>query len=227
MMGNALWQLVKQSDAISIAVLLILLVMSIVCWAVFFYKYILLRTKMRDMQTALASVKQVKSVEQIMQLASLLSGTMPGYFLSKNISFLKELLQESAEANKSIALTSNQLEMVQHTIYQTADDMIQHEESYLAVLTTSVSLSPLLGLFGTIWGLVHAFIRISEQQSADIATVAPGIAEALITTLAGLMVAIPAVAMFNYFIAKIRVLDKQLGVLADKVHTVFSTLFIR
>ena len=78
------------------------------------------------------------------------------------------------------------------------------EESYLPFLFTSASVSPLLGLFGTVWGLVHAFIRISEKQSADITTVAPGIAEALITTLAGLLVAVPALVMYHYLIAQIR-----------------------
>ena len=73
------------------------------------------------------------------------------------------------------------------------------------MLSVSAAVSPLLGLFGTVWGLVHAFVRIGELQTADIATVAPGIAEALITTLAGLMVAIPALVMYHYVANKIRI----------------------
>ena len=78
------------------------------------------------------------------------------------------------------------------------DAIVVHEESYLPFLSTSAAVAPLLGLFGTVWGLIHAFMRISEKQVADITTVAPGIAEALVTTLAGLFVAIPALIMFNY-----------------------------
>jgi biopolymer transport protein ExbB/TolQ len=75
----------------------------------------------------------------------------------------------------------------------------------------------LLGLFGTVWGLIHAFIRISEKQAADITVVAPGIAEALITTLAGLIVAIPALIMYNYLIVRVRHIETQMVQLADRI----------
>jgi len=84
-----------------------------------------------------------------------------------------------------------------------------------------------LGLFGTVWGLVHAFIRISEKQSADITTVAPGIAEALITTLAGLLVAIPALVMYHYLMSEIRTIERQLFILADKFSFIVQKLFSR
>ncbi len=74
----------------------------------------------------------------------------------------------------------------------------------------------MLGLFGTVWGLVHAFVSISQKQSADIATVAPGIAEALITTLAGLMVAIPALVMFVYLNTMVKDIEQKSMNLADR-----------
>ena len=94
---------------------------------------------------------------------------------------------------------------MQRYLAQTVDVVMAHEESYVSLLATSAAIAPLLGLFGTVWGLVHAFMSIHELQSADIATVAPGIAEALITTLVGLMLAIPALVMFN----KITTLSKK------------------
>jgi biopolymer transport protein TolQ len=102
--------------------------------------------------------------------------------------------------------------------------MLLHNEEYLAVLSSSAAVAPLLGLFGTVWGLIHAFIRISETQVADIATIAPGIAEALITTLAGLLVAIPALVMFNYLHTKTRALEQQLITLADRITFIFQQL---
>ena len=78
--------------------------------------------------------------------------------------------------------------------------MILHDEAYVPILSSCAAVAPLLGLFGTVWGLIHAFLQISQTQVADLATVAPGISEALITTLAGLMVAIPALIMYNYLI---------------------------
>ena len=106
---------------------------------------------------------------------------------------------------------------MQYHINQTVDTLVSNEESYLPLLSTSAAVAPLLGLFGTVWGLVHAFIRISEKQSADITVVAPGIAEALITTLAGLVVAIPALVMYNYLVVRVRQIEDQIVNLADKV----------
>jgi biopolymer transport protein TolQ len=110
---------------------------------------------------------------------------------------------------------------------QTIDDMLHQEESYLPFISTCGGVATLLGLFGTIWGLVHSFVRISELQSADIATVAPGIAEALITTLVGLMVAIPAVVMFNYLSVQVRDVEQRLVVFANRFAGVVQKLFVR
>src|SRR5690606_39141859 len=101
-------------------------------------------------------------------------------------------------------LSSYDWQHIERNIDQLVDDVLTHEESYLPVLSTSAAIAPLLGLLGTTWGLVHSFMRISEKQTADIATVAPGIAEALVTTFAGLVVAIPALIMYNYLVVQVR-----------------------
>lgn len=72
-------------------------------------------------------------------------------------------------------------------------------ESHLAFLATVGSISPFIGLFGTVWGIMHAFTNIGAAQQATLATVAPAIAEALIATAAGLFAAIPAAVAYNYF----------------------------
>ena len=100
---------------------------------------------------------------------------------------------------------------------------MHQEELFLPVLSTSAVVSPLLGLFGTVWGLVHAFMGIAQQRSADIAAVAPGIAEALITTLGGLIVAIPALIMFNYVQTRQRMFEFQLVSLADRFSAIIKT----
>src|SRR6185436_18291996 len=99
---------------------------------------------------------------------------------------------------------------VQENNSQIIDDMMYQEESYLTLISTSGGVATLLGLFGTIWGLIHSFVRISELKSADVLTVAPGIAEALITTLVGLMVAIPAIVMFNFLSTQNREIEQRL-----------------
>jgi len=110
---------------------------------------------------------------------------------------------------------------------QTTAQLVAAEESYISILSMSVSVSPLMGLFGTIWGLIHAFVRIGEFQSADIATVAPGIAEALITTLAGLMVAIPAAIMFNVVTNRLRDFERQMFLLTDAVASILQRVSLQ
>jgi len=224
-LGNALWQLVQQSDWVSKLVLLILAGMSVLCWAIFFYKLILLRIKKKQLGRAIKSVQEAETLDTILTLVSEQNGTVPGYFLSRNLGFLKSQLERAqAEVN---GLSLAQHELVQQHMYQVTDDMVQAEESYLPVLQTCAHVAPLLGLFGTVWGLVHSFIRISQQQSADIATVAPGIAEALITTLAGLMVAIPALIMFNYLTVQVRRVEQQLVRLAERFGFLVQRLFVK
>ena len=70
-------------------------------------------------------------------------------------------------------------------------------ETHLTFLATVGSTSPYVGLFGTVWGIMHAFIEIAEQQNTNLAVVAPGIAEALLATGLGLLAAIPAVVFYN------------------------------
>lgn len=225
-MGNALWTLIKQSDVVSKLVLVVLLFLSIVCWTIFLYKLILLRIKKRQLNAAIRQIKDVSTLEKMLDLTTEQSGTLPGYFLSKNLSILKTVL-ESGASHDTMVLSEQQWKLLQQRVYNTVDDMVRFEEAYLPVVSTSAAIAPLLGLFGTVWGLVHAFVGISQTQTADIAAVAPGIAEALITTLAGLMVAIPAMIIFNYLLVQTGRLEQQLLVLADRFTFVLQRLFIR
>jgi biopolymer transport protein TolQ len=75
-------------------------------------------------------------------------------------------------------------------------------DSHLSFLATVGSTSPYVGLFGTVWGIMNSFLGLAQQQQATLATVAPGISEALIATAMGLFAAIPAVVSYNRFSAK-------------------------
>lgn len=218
LVGNSLWYLIKQSDAVSAVILITLLCMSIACWAVFLCKAILVRLKKRDVRLVLSKVKNVRTAEDILVLASQHSGTVAGYFLSNNLVFLKSLLESRTEYAQ---------ELMQHHIDQTLDTLVAHQEAYLPILSTSAAVAPLLGLFGTVWGLMHAFVSIGAQQAADITVVAPGIAQALMTTLAGLVVAIPALVMYNYLAIQVRNIENQLVQLADKISFVMQQLLTK
>jgi biopolymer transport protein TolQ len=95
---------------------------------------------------------------------------------------------------------------------------IENMERYLILLSTAVTISPFLGLLGTVWGIMSSFWGMASMQSANLTVVAPGIAEALITTIAGLATAIPAVIFYNMTVRKIDLVGNEL----DRLRTVLE-----
>ena len=87
---------------------------------------------------------------------------------------------------------------------------IERLEKYLMVLATAVTISPFLGLLGTVWGIMSSFWDMAQLQSANLTVVAPGIAEALITTIAGLATAIPAVIFYNSLVRRIDMVGNEM-----------------
>ena len=101
------------------------------------------------------------------------------------------------------------------TLEKTAMGETRRFQRFLGFLATTATVAPFIGLFGTVWGIMNAFRSIGAAGAASIAAYAPGIAEALVTTAAGLAAAIPAVAGYNYFVARLRHLDEEMDDLAS------------
>ena len=95
---------------------------------------------------------------------------------------------------------------------------IENLERYLILLSTAVTISPFLGLLGTVWGIMASFWEMSAMQSANLTVVAPGIAEALVTTIAGLATAIPAVIFYNSLVRKIDLVGNEM----DRLRTILE-----
>jgi biopolymer transport protein TolQ len=101
-------------------------------------------------------------------------------------------------------LGTDRLDAVHRAMRRAAMLEVAQLERYLPFLATTASATPFIGLFGTVWGIMSAFHGIGTQGSASLAVVAPGISEALIATAAGLAAAIPAVIGYNYFVNRVR-----------------------
>ncbi|SEA52788.1 protein TolQ [Rubrimonas cliftonensis] len=99
--------------------------------------------------------------------------------------------------------------------------------SRLTFLATTGSIAPYVGLFGTVWGIMTAFEQISIQQNTNLATVAPGIAEALVTTAIGLVAAVPAVIFYNKLTADAQRLSARLESFADEFSVILSRQIMR
>ena len=98
----------------------------------------------------------------------------------------------------------------------------EHLEQNLSTLATVGSTSPYVGLFGTVWGIMHAFVGLGSVQQATLATVAPGIAEALIATAMGLLAAIPAVVFYNRFSDQVWRLESRYDAFIEEFSTILQ-----
>jgi biopolymer transport protein TolQ len=104
---------------------------------------------------------------------------------------------------------------------------MENLESHLATLATIGSISPYIGLFGTVWGIMHAFIALAAVKNATLSMVAPPIAEALIATAMGLFAAIPAVMFYNRFVSKVEALENRYINFMDEFATILNRRLVR
>jgi biopolymer transport protein ExbB/TolQ len=106
--------------------------------------------------------------------------------------------------------TQNTVLSVRRSAERVAYAEMEDMERYLILLSTAVTIAPFLGLLGTVWGIMTAFWDMSVLRSANLTVVAPGIAEALVTTIAGLATAIPAVVFYNTLVRKIDLVGNEM-----------------
>ena len=222
---NSMWSLIVQGDAMTKFILIFLFGMSVVCWSLALYKLVLFRIKNNQLNEVVEALKDAGNFNNLFATATQHSKTMPGYFLSQCLKHLKELLILKKSGKQEYAQGSG-IDFLQMQMYQTVDEIMHQEETHVSILSLFAAVSPLLGLLGTVWGLVHSFLSISQKQSADIVTVAPGIAEALITTIAGLLIAIPALMLYFVVNNKVKEIEYKLNLLSDKVINIARKLII-
>lgn len=209
--GNSLWFLVTQSDAMTKLVLFSLLAISVACWTIIFYKLVLFRVKVRQLTDIRARLRSVQSLEQLSFIAQESAQTFAGHLVLEQVQEAKKI------ARRSSVLAEKEKALLDEKRFLSIEHMMHQEYAYISILSVTAAVSPLIGLYGTVWGLMHSFMSISQLQKADIVTTAPGIAEALITTLGGLMVAIPMLVMFHYLQTRAAEIEYQLVRVSDRV----------
>jgi biopolymer transport protein TolQ len=230
---GAIWQLVKQMDWVAILILVGLFCLSIVCIAIVAFKYAAFRMQRRRLDLLLSRLRSVKNFNEMIVLGREFQDSAGGKVIMRGLVEVRTLIERRAPAGATAETTGTPLfsakdvEELELSVGQALDAIALEEESYIPILGTSAAVSPLIGLFGTIWGLIHAFVDISQEKSADIATVAPGMAEALVVTLAGLVVAIPALVAFHYFSDKLRKLEFGLGEVGERFIVIAKSTFMR
>ncbi len=197
---------------ISIIVLFILLVFSVFSWGVILYKWRmsrLIKTEERQFLQAYQEEDALseKELHLLQHVAAELPHSPSGSVLLDVLNRIGHLAAHNVgdvavAARKTGPWPDRQYleKVVQYLIQQ----QIARQEAYLPFLATTGNITPFIGLFGTVVGVINAFQQIGIEGTASIASVAPGLSEALLATAAGLFAAIPAVIGYNYYLAQIR-----------------------
>jgi biopolymer transport protein TolQ len=195
------------------AVLWILVAFSVVSWGVIIYKLNQISRARRESERFIALFWESKN------LAAIHSGSVglkhspvaqvfrAGY---QELLQLTRAKRQAVGAEGGFSTDLGGVENVTRAMRRQANVETTKVEKGITFLATTGSTCPFIGLFGTVWGIMTAFIGLSAAHSSNIQAVAPGIAEALITTAVGLVAAIPAQMFYNYFTARVRELATEM-----------------
>jgi len=190
-----IFELINTSTFFGKFILLVLLVMSVLSWAVFVDKA---RTLARVRKGHLAFWERCEAWMN----GDSTRRDLEGWCRTRPDLPLTALFNEAGGARDAGAVGR----IAERVTYQE----IEHLERYVILLSTTVTVAPFLGLLGTVWGIMSAFWAMASMHSANLTVVAPGIAEALITTVAGLGAAIPAVIFYNMLVRKVDLVANEL-----------------
>jgi biopolymer transport protein TolQ len=191
--------LVAESSLMAKFVLLILFSASVYCWAI-------ILTKWKSIQRATVQNNEFlnifwhgKSIDDIFSQSDKFPSSPVANVFKSGVKELKKI----APNEEALAQVGN-VDNVLRALVRSASSEVATLEKHIGWLATTASAAPFVGLFGTVWGIMNAFQSIGASGAANLAVVAPGISEALITTATGIGAAIPAVVAYNHFAGQIR-----------------------
>ena len=191
--------LVGSLGSVSKIVLLVLLVFSVISWAIIFFKWRAFQVADREDKRFLALLVKTRDLDELYRQVRRIEG-------SPSASVFEGVMERLGSGRGEGTNGSGPID--RHVIERTASHLGQRQlsglETYLPFLATTGNITPFVGLLGTVMGIIDAFREIGTQGTASISAVAPGVAEALVATAAGLFTAIPAVIAYNYFLTRIR-----------------------
>jgi biopolymer transport protein TolQ len=205
------WRMVVEGTPSTKLILAILAVFSLGSWAVILWKVMVFRRLQRLAGGFHAQMERGERLDEAYRgILSLPESPFTRIFRS-GVNFFSELrpgaLSERASTTGFSSVQLEALRMVLEKEEGAERDELSHGLSWLAIIATA---SPLLGLLGTVIGVMNSFVGVAASGSSSIGAVAPGIAEALIATAAGLVAAIPAAMGYNYLVAKLQIIVGQL-----------------
>jgi biopolymer transport protein TolQ len=202
------WQLFANTGLVARIVLGLLLIFSVFSWAIIFHKHRSFKAARRDSREFLKIFRQSKKLSDIrascrtLKASPLVEVFLAGY---------REIENQAVVGENPGKLRIRSLDSVHRALQIAASAELTRMEQWLSWLATTGSVTPFIGLFGTVWGIIDAFRGLGSAGTASLRSVAPGISEALVTTAAGLFAAIPVVVAYNQFVQRL----KEFGALMD------------
>ncbi|MGB9235211.1 MAG: MotA/TolQ/ExbB proton channel family protein [Terriglobales bacterium] len=194
--GGEIVDLVLQTGTVAKAVLLFLLAFSVLSWAVILSKWMLIKSARRQSARFLRAFRKAQRIQDVASMADQFRPSpLVGVFDGAVAEFKRQMGTTGSVHNPTA---------VQRAMQIASSDEISRFESNVPWLAITGAVTPFIGLFGTVWGIIDAFHGLGAAGAATLRAVAPGISEALITTAAGLAAAIPAVIAYNLIIGSIR-----------------------
>ncbi len=201
------WQLLTNTGLVARIVLLILLAFSVLSWAIILHKSRSFKAARRESREFLQVFRQSKKLSEIRAFCRTLKmSPLPEVFQSG----YREIESQAVMTENPGKPRIRSLEAVRRALQIGASTELTRLENWLTWLATTGNVTPFVGLFGTVWGIIDAFHGMGTAGTASLRSVAPGISEALITTAAGLFAAIPAVIAYNIFLQRIREFGTQM-----------------
>ena len=214
----SIFQLILDASFVVKVVLFILLIFSVLSWAIIFSKMIslskicfqlnLFNKKFGNMSSNISELYNLTYSNDMRTSAKVFCLSLKEYNL---------LVKQNISNNEVI------MQNVERKIFSVIDEEVNICESGISILATLGSVSPYVGLLGTVWGIMSAFISIGSVGQATLASVAPGIAEALVTTAFGLFVAIPAYIFYNKFTTQINNINTKMSVFGDELLNIINS----
>lgn len=204
------WEMVLHASLVTQIVLVVLLVLSLISWMIMFAKWRQLRSVFKLGNKFMREFERSAALEEVASIARRSDPSPFTRVFTRALNFFAEMKPGALREVQGTPLSGSQVEALRLVLdaeTATERDRFGRYIPSLAVIGTS---SPLIGLLGTVLGVIDAFIGIAVSGSGNLSAVAPGVAEALVATAAALAVAIPAIFGYNIFANKVNRLESEL-----------------
>jgi len=211
MFSGSVWQIIGNSSAFGLFILLVLVLMSLVSWSVIFKKWRQFKAVEDANQRFIKVFRMARTLSEAMGQAKSQSASPVAHVFMAGHAELTELMDfknEGGGLQQSVKpLDQHDYDILEMTMERSLTEQMGVLRSKIIFLASTGNSAPLMGLLGTVVGIMDSFWSIGERGSASLAVVAPGIAEALLATIVGLGAAIPAVIAYNWANNKMRFIN--------------------